>query len=188
MHQIEREKKSSFPRLRSGSFLLFDFALRHASLTGEALGASPLPPAPFTPRSRSHHPRNSLSSPSNFSYYLLISNPSRDPSVRSVCSPVLANLFSLTPALFMLCALTDLKRASPVVPELTTGGLLLNTTRRAPPHAVGSSVTSVTSIEDDPRIVGGKSKTLRSHSIESPANRAEFFREIKGSREAQCRL
>lgn len=48
----------------------------------------------------------------------------------------------------------DLKRASPVVPELTTGGLLLNSSRRAP-HAVGSSVISVTSIEDDPRIVGG---------------------------------
>ncbi|XP_024879658.1 fat-like cadherin-related tumor suppressor homolog isoform X4 [Temnothorax curvispinosus] len=48
----------------------------------------------------------------------------------------------------------DLKRASPVVPELTTGGLLLNSSRRTP-HAVGSSVASVTSIEDDPRIVGG---------------------------------
>ncbi|XP_014488108.1 PREDICTED: fat-like cadherin-related tumor suppressor homolog [Dinoponera quadriceps] len=49
----------------------------------------------------------------------------------------------------------DLKRASPVVPELTTGGLLLNSSRRLP-HAIGSSsVASVTSIEDDPRIVGG---------------------------------
>ncbi|XP_076298680.1 FAT atypical cadherin kugelei isoform X2 [Lasioglossum baleicum] len=48
----------------------------------------------------------------------------------------------------------DLKRASPVVPELTTGGLLLNSSRRVP-HGGGTSVTSMTSIEDDPRIVGG---------------------------------
>nr|XP_031838717.1 fat-like cadherin-related tumor suppressor homolog isoform X2 [Nomia melanderi] len=47
----------------------------------------------------------------------------------------------------------DLKRASPVVPELTTGGLLLNSSRRVP-HGGGTSVTSMTSIEDDPRIVG----------------------------------
>ncbi|XP_043267899.1 fat-like cadherin-related tumor suppressor homolog isoform X3 [Venturia canescens] len=48
----------------------------------------------------------------------------------------------------------DLKRASPVVPELTTGGLLLNSTRRTP-HGGGTSVASLSSIEDDPRIVGG---------------------------------
>ncbi|XP_026296983.1 fat-like cadherin-related tumor suppressor homolog isoform X4 [Apis mellifera] len=48
----------------------------------------------------------------------------------------------------------DLKRASPVVPELTTGGLLLNSSRRVP-HGGGTSVASMTSIEDDPRIVGG---------------------------------
>ncbi|XP_014600494.1 PREDICTED: fat-like cadherin-related tumor suppressor homolog isoform X3 [Polistes canadensis] len=48
----------------------------------------------------------------------------------------------------------DLKRASPVVPELTTGGLLLNSARRTP-HGGGTSIASLTSIEDDPRIVGG---------------------------------
>ncbi|XP_076376857.1 FAT atypical cadherin kugelei isoform X4 [Megalopta genalis] len=48
----------------------------------------------------------------------------------------------------------DLKRASPVVPELTTGGLLLNSSRRVL-HGGGTSVASMTSIEDDPRIVGG---------------------------------
>ncbi|XP_053978063.1 fat-like cadherin-related tumor suppressor homolog isoform X1 [Hylaeus volcanicus] len=48
----------------------------------------------------------------------------------------------------------DLKRASPVVPELTTGGLLLNSSRRVP-HGGGTSVASMMSIEDDPRIVGG---------------------------------
>ncbi|XP_046748553.1 fat-like cadherin-related tumor suppressor homolog isoform X2 [Diprion similis] len=46
----------------------------------------------------------------------------------------------------------DLKRASPVVPELTAGGLLLNTRRG--PHAGGTSIASLSSIEDDPRIVG----------------------------------
>ncbi|XP_015586979.1 fat-like cadherin-related tumor suppressor homolog isoform X2 [Cephus cinctus] len=46
----------------------------------------------------------------------------------------------------------DLKRASPVVPELTTGGLLLSTRRG--PHAGGTSIASLSSIEDDPRIVG----------------------------------
>ncbi|XP_011297771.1 fat-like cadherin-related tumor suppressor homolog isoform X1 [Fopius arisanus] len=48
----------------------------------------------------------------------------------------------------------DLKRASPVVPELTTGGLLLNSTRRIP-HGGGTSVASLSSVEDDPPIVGG---------------------------------
>ncbi|XP_053598514.1 fat-like cadherin-related tumor suppressor homolog isoform X2 [Microplitis demolitor] len=48
----------------------------------------------------------------------------------------------------------DLKRASPVVPELTTGGLLLSSTRRAP-HRGASSIASFSSCEDDPRIVGG---------------------------------
>ncbi|XP_034945358.1 fat-like cadherin-related tumor suppressor homolog isoform X2 [Chelonus insularis] len=48
----------------------------------------------------------------------------------------------------------DLKRASPVVPELTTGGLLLNSTRRIP-HGGGISIASFTPAEDDPRIVGG---------------------------------
>ncbi|XP_044594516.1 fat-like cadherin-related tumor suppressor homolog isoform X4 [Cotesia glomerata] len=48
----------------------------------------------------------------------------------------------------------DLKRASPVVPELTTGGLLLNSTRRTP-HRGTSSIASLSSCEDDPRIVGG---------------------------------
>lgn len=43
-----------------------------------------------------------------------------------------------------------------MVPELTTGGLLLNSSRRVP-HGGGTSVASMTSIEDDPRIVGGKS-------------------------------
>lgn len=51
--------------------------------------------------------------------------------------------------------LTDLRRASPVVSELTTGGLLLNSTRQMP-HGGGTSVTSLSVIEDDPRIVGGK--------------------------------
>ncbi|XP_023289907.1 fat-like cadherin-related tumor suppressor homolog isoform X2 [Orussus abietinus] len=46
----------------------------------------------------------------------------------------------------------DLKRASPVVPELTTGGLILNSRRG--PHPGGTSVASLSSIEDDPRIVG----------------------------------
>ncbi|KAK0095182.1 hypothetical protein PV326_009029, partial [Microctonus aethiopoides] len=49
----------------------------------------------------------------------------------------------------------DLKRTSPVVPELTTGGLLLNSTRRIPHGGGTTSVTSLSSIEDDPRIVGG---------------------------------
>ncbi|XP_051157574.1 fat-like cadherin-related tumor suppressor homolog [Leptopilina boulardi] len=48
----------------------------------------------------------------------------------------------------------DLRRASPVVSELTTGGLLLNSTRQIP-HGGGTSVTSLSVIEDDPRIVGG---------------------------------
>ncbi|XP_048512093.1 fat-like cadherin-related tumor suppressor homolog isoform X4 [Athalia rosae] len=47
----------------------------------------------------------------------------------------------------------DLKRASPAVSELTVGGLLLNTRRG--PHAGGASIASLSSIEDDPRIVGG---------------------------------
>lgn len=54
-----------------------------------------------------------------------------------------------------MCVLTDLKRASPVVSELTTGGLLLNSTRRMP-HGGGTSVSSLSAHEDDPRIVGGK--------------------------------
>ncbi|XP_014210543.1 fat-like cadherin-related tumor suppressor homolog [Copidosoma floridanum] len=51
----------------------------------------------------------------------------------------------------------DLKRASPVVPEPTTGGLLLNPIRRATTatHGGGTSIASLSSIEDDPRIVGG---------------------------------
>lgn len=54
-------------------------------------------------------------------------------------------------------AIADLKRASPVVPEPTTGGLLLNSIRRPGPHGGGTSIASLSSIEDDPRIVGGKS-------------------------------
>ncbi|XP_044007072.1 fat-like cadherin-related tumor suppressor homolog isoform X2 [Aphidius gifuensis] len=49
----------------------------------------------------------------------------------------------------------DLKRASPVVPEMTSGSLLLNSSRRNTPHIGGTSVASVSSIEDDPRMVGG---------------------------------
>ncbi|XP_011501552.1 PREDICTED: fat-like cadherin-related tumor suppressor homolog [Ceratosolen solmsi marchali] len=49
----------------------------------------------------------------------------------------------------------DLKRASPVVPEPTTGGLLLNSIRRVTTHGGGTSIASLSSIEDDPRIVGG---------------------------------
>ncbi|XP_066592660.1 fat-like cadherin-related tumor suppressor homolog isoform X2 [Prorops nasuta] len=49
----------------------------------------------------------------------------------------------------------DLKRASPVVPELTTGGLLLNPSTRRIQHGGGTSITSLTSIEDDPRMLGG---------------------------------
>ncbi|XP_031780785.1 fat-like cadherin-related tumor suppressor homolog isoform X4 [Nasonia vitripennis] len=49
----------------------------------------------------------------------------------------------------------DLKRASPVVPESTTGGLLLNSIRRTNTHGGGTSIASLSSIEDDPRIVGG---------------------------------
>ena len=45
-----------------------------------------------------------------------------------------------------------------MVPELTTGGLLLNSSSRRVPHGGGTSVASMTSIEDDPRIVGGKSR------------------------------
>ncbi|XP_023314181.1 fat-like cadherin-related tumor suppressor homolog isoform X1 [Trichogramma pretiosum] len=49
----------------------------------------------------------------------------------------------------------DLKRASPVVSESTTGGLLLNSIRRPAIHTGGTSIASLSSIEDDPRIVGG---------------------------------
>ncbi|KAJ8667841.1 hypothetical protein QAD02_009504, partial [Eretmocerus hayati] len=49
----------------------------------------------------------------------------------------------------------DLKRASPVVSEPTTGGLLLNSIRRPLTHGVGPSIASLSSMEDDPRIVGG---------------------------------
>ncbi|XP_058804510.1 fat-like cadherin-related tumor suppressor homolog isoform X2 [Phymastichus coffea] len=48
----------------------------------------------------------------------------------------------------------DLKRAGPVVPESTTGGLLLNSIRKVPTSVGGTSIASLSSMEDDPRIVG----------------------------------
>ena len=59
--------------------------------------------------------------------------------------------------LILFCFINaDLRRASPVVPEPTTGGLLLNSIRRPIHHVGGTSIASLSSIEDDPRIVGGK--------------------------------